>query len=40
MKIFEWFCRVYMAIAIIIALIIAGIILFPVIILDFLLEDK
>ena len=40
MKIFEWFCRIYIAIAIVLTVIIAGIIMFPVIILEFLLGGK
>jgi len=39
-KIFELFCRIYMTIVIILVVIIAGIIMFPVIILGFLLGDK
>ena len=40
MKIFSWFCRIYIAIAVILAVIICGIILFPVIILELLMGEK
>jgi len=40
LKIFAWFCRIYIAIAIVLAVIITGIIMFPVIIIELLLGDK
>jgi len=40
LKIFEWFCRIYIAIAVVLALIITGIIMFPVIMLELLLGEK
>ena len=40
LKILEWFCRIYMTIAIILVVIIAGIIMFPVIMLELLLGEK
>jgi len=38
LKILEWFCRIYMTIAIILIVIIAGVIMFPALILDFLVN--
>jgi len=40
LKIFEWFCRIYIVIAVVLAIIIIGIIMFPVIILELLLGEK
>jgi len=40
LKIFSWFCRIYMTIVIVLIVIIAGIIMFPVVILELLLGDK
>jgi len=40
LRIFELFCRIYMTIVIILIVIIAGIIMFPVIILELLRDDK
>jgi len=40
LKIFSWFCRIYMTIVIILVVIIAGIVMFPVIILELLLGEK
>ena len=37
---FEWFCRIYIAIAVILAVIIAGIILFPALILECLMGER
>jgi len=40
LKIFDLFCQIYMTIVIILIVIIAGIIMFPVIILELLLGEK
>lgn len=40
LKIFDLFCRIYIAIAIVLAVIIVGIVLLPVIILELLVGEK